>query len=196
MSGRFGVRAAVASVAAVAAIQLSCVAATAAQGVALDTGRISVETPLTGGKSYQLARLNVRNPGTFRTKYDLVVTPIRTTARTPQASWISFSPKQVTLQAGKQQTVTVSIRLPANAAGGRYEVLIGAHVAPSANGMAIAAGAAARLTFTVASPATSDPIVTVISSWWPVPTLAILGAGLLLGRHRFRFRLRMPVERR
>jgi hypothetical protein len=177
-------------------IQLSCAAATAAQGVALDTGRISVETPLVGGKSYQLARLSVRNPGDQRTRYDLVVTPIRTDAQTPQPSWLSFSPKQVTLRAGGEQTVSVSIRVPKNAAAGDYEVLVGARVAPAANGMAIAAAAAARLTFTVAGAGPSDAIVSVLPTWWPVPAVALLSAGLLLGRHRFRLRLRLPVERR
>ena len=194
MSGRLRLRAAIAGMAAVAAIQLSCAAAAAAQGVALDTGRISVEMPLVGGRSYQLARLGVRNPGSQRAKYDLVVTPIRTSAITPESSWITFTPKQVTVQAGKQQAVTVSIRVPKNARAGRYEVLVGAQVAPSASGMAIAAGAAARLTFTVAGAAATAPIVTVLETWWPVPTVAILAAGIWAGRGRFR--LRLPIERR
>ena len=194
MSPRPGRRAAAAVVAASVLIQLSCAAATAAQGVALDTGRITVETPLVGGKSYQLGRLGVRNPGDQRTRYDLVVTPIATDAHSPQPSWISFSPKQVTVQPGRQQAVSVSIRIPKNAAVGRYEVLVGANLAPASDGMAIAAGAMARLTFTVAGAGASEAIVSVLPTWWPVPAVALLGAGLLLGRHRFR--LRLPVERR
>lgn len=176
-------------------VQLSCVAAlAAAQGVALDTGRISVQTPLDAGKSYDLAKLGVRNPGAARTKYDLVVTPIQTSAQTPQASWISFAPKQLTVQPGKQQAVSVSIRLPQNAAPGRYEVLVGARVAPAANGMAIAAGAAARLTFTIAGRPLAEPIVSVIGTWWPIPAAALLVVGGWFGRSRFR--LRLPIERR
>jgi hypothetical protein len=191
---RAGLRATVAALAAVAAIHLSGGGAAATQGVALDTGRIDVETPLVGGRSYQLARLSVRNPGSQRTKYDLVVTPIQTDARSPQPSWITFSPKQVTVQPGKQQAVSVSIRVPKNAAGGQYEILVGAKVAPAANGMAIAAGAAARLTFTVAAAAAAEPIVTVLQQWWPAPVAALLVGGLWLRRSRFR--LRMPFERR
>lgn len=193
MSASFGRRATLAGVAAAMVLQLSCAAAAAAQGVALDSGRITVETPLVGGKSYQLARLGVRNPGTQRTKYDLIVTPIRTEANTPQPAWVSFSPKQVSLQAGKQQMVTVSIRIPKDAAPGRYEILVGARVAPSDDGMAIAAGAAARLTFTVAGETGTPAIVTVLQVWWPVPTIAIL-AGMWAGRRKFR--LRLPLERR
>lgn len=195
MSRRTSWRAAVAAVTAAVLIQLSCAAKlAAAQGVALDTGRITVETPLVAGKSYQLARLSVRNPGDQRTRYDLVATPMETDAHSPQPSWISFSPKQVTVQAGRQQAVSVSIRIPKNAASGRYEVLVGANVAPTADGIAVAAGAAARLTFTVAGQGPSEAIVWVLPSWWPVPALALLGTGLLLRRHRFR--LRLPVERR
>lgn len=177
-------------------LQLSCVAASAAaQGVALDTGRITVETPLVAGKTYQLARINVRNPGTQRTKYDLIVTPIETAAHSPQASWISFSPKQVTIQGGKQQTVSVSIRIPKGATAGRYEILVGARIAPAGSGMGIAAAAAARLTFSVAGqPVAAQPVIDVVQTWWPVPTLAILAGGLWLGRSRFKFR--MPIERR
>ena len=177
-------------------LQLSCVAASAAaQGVALDTGRITVETPLVTGKSYQLAKINVRNPGTQRTKYDLIVTPIETSAHSPEASWITFSPKQVTVQGGKQQIVSVSIRVPKGAAAGRYEVLVGARIAPSGNGMGIAAAAAARLTFSVAGqPVAVQPVIEVVQAWWPVPALAMLAGGLWLGRSRFK--LRMPIERR
>jgi hypothetical protein len=71
------------------------------QGAALDTGRITVETQLVAGHLYRLARFSVRNPGTARTQYDLVVTPVATAARAPDPTWISFSPKQVTLQAAE-----------------------------------------------------------------------------------------------
>lgn len=175
-------------------LQLSCAAAlAAAQGAALDAGRITVQTPLEAGKSYQLARLGVRNPGTQRTKYDLVVTPISTDALTPQSGWFSFSPKQVTVQAGKQQTVTVSIRVPKSAAAGRYEALVGAQIAPT-GGMAIAAGAAARLTFSVAGQGAAEPIVSVLNIWWPAPAIALLAGGLWLTRGRFQ--LRSPIQRR
>lgn len=174
-------------------IQLSCAAAVAAaQGAALDTGRIVVQTPLVTGKSYQLAKLGVRNPGTQRTKYDLLVTPISTDALSPQPAWFSFSPKQVTVQAGKQQSVTVSIRVPKDAPAGRYEALVGAQIA-SSGGMAIAAGAAARLTFSVAGQPAANPIVSVLNVWWPVPAVAMLVGGLWLGRGRFR--LRSPIQR-
>lgn len=186
--------AAVVALGAALTFQLACAAAVAAaQGAALDTGRIVVQTPLVTGKSYQLTKLAVRNPGTQRTKYDLVVTPISTNALTPQPAWFSFSPKQVTVQAGKQQSVTVSIRVPNNAAAGRYEALVGAQIA-SSGGMAIAAGAAARLTFSVAGQRAADPIVSVLAIWWPAPAAALLVGGLWLTRGRIR--LRSPIQRR
>ena len=185
----------VAAFAALVAIQLSCAAAAAAQGVALDTGRITVETPLNAGKSYQFARVNVLNPGTTRTKYSLAATPIQTAAHTPAPSWFSFSPKQVTVQPGRQQAVSLSVRVPKNAAPGRYEILVGAQIVPSSGGMAIAAGAAARVTFTVtAQSAAADAIVSIVPGWWPLPTVAVLVAGGWFGRRRFR--LRLPIERR
>jgi hypothetical protein len=183
VSGSLRRRASVAAVAAFVMVQLSCVAALAApQGVALDTGRITVETPLVGGKSYSLARLGVRNPGTQRMKYDLVVTPVRTDAQSPQPAWFSFSPKQVTVQPGKQTSVTVSLRVPKGAAAGQYEVLVGARVAAD-GGMAIAAAAAARLTFTVA-PSGTPGLSLSIPALWPIPTAALLVGGWWLSRRR------------
>lgn len=185
-------RSTVAVLVTVAALQLSCVAAlAAAQGVALDTGRITVETPLIGGKSYSLAKIGVRNPGTQRTKYDLVVTPIRTDAQSPQPAWFSFSPKQVTVQPGKLQSVTVSVRVPKGAAAGRYEVLVGARVA-SDGGMAVAAAAAARLTFTVA-PSGTPGLNLSIPDLWPIPTAALLVGGIWLRRRRTAVRSRSTV---
>jgi hypothetical protein len=181
---------------AVLLVQLSTAAAlAAARGVALDSGRITVETPLVGGRSYQLAKLTVRNPGSLKTKYDLVVTPIETDARTPDAAWFSFSPRQVTLAAGKRQAVAVSMRLPANAAPGRYEVLIGARVAPSAPGMSIGAAAASRLTFVVAAPPSAvESSLELLQTWWPISTAAALGIGLILVRTRVRIRLERRQE--
>ena len=185
----------VAAIGGILAIQLSCAAVAAAQGVALDTGRITVETPLTAGKSYPIARLNVLNPGTVRTKYDIVATPIQTAAHTPAPSWFSFSPKQVSVQPGRQQAVSLSVRIPKNAPAGRYEILVGAQIAPARGGMAIAAGAAARVTFTVTSQAAAaDAIVSALPAWWPVPAAAFLVAGAWFGRARFR--LRSPIARR
>ena len=83
---------------------------------------------------------------------------------------------------------------PRNAAAGDYEILVGAEIAPSGGGMAIAAGAAARVTFTVTAQAAADAIVSVIPAWWPLPTAAFLVAGAWFGRGRFR--LRSPIAHR
>jgi hypothetical protein len=157
------------------------------QGAALDTGRITVETQLVAGHLYRLATFSVRNPGTARTQYDLVVTPVATAARTPDPAWFSFAPKQVTLQSGKSQAVTLSLRLPKVAAAGEYETLVGARVAQSDSGTSVAAAAAALLSFSVASSqkATDD----ALPVWWPVLALAVAAVGLFLLRSRFRLRL-------
>lgn len=165
-------------------------ASAADQGVALDTGRITVETQLVAGRSYQLAELSVRNPGTARTRYDLVVTPIATAAHTPDPAWFSFSPKQVTLHPRKSQAVTVSLKLPKVAAGRGYEILVGARVAPSGSGTSVAAAAAARLSFSVASSQkAADGAVEVRQVWWPVLVAAAAAIGLVSRRRRFRLRL-------
>lgn len=162
----------------------------AAQGVALDTGRITVESELVAGRSYQLAKLSVRNPGTTRTRYDLLVTPVATAARTPDPAWFAFSPKQVTLQPGKSQAVTVSLELPRVAPAGGYEILVGARVAPSGSGTSVVAAAAAPLTFSVASsPKAADAAVEVLEVWWAVLAVAVAAIGLVLLRRRSRLRL-------
>jgi hypothetical protein len=181
-------RLALAGLFAASLVEVSVPAALAAdQGVALDTGRITVETQLVAGHLYQLAKLSVRNPGTASTLYDLVVTPVATAAHTPDPAWFSFSPKQVTLQPGQSQAVTVSLRLPKVAAAGGYETLVGARVAQSGSGTSVAAAAAALLSFSVAS--SQKAADGALPVWWPVLALAVAAIGLVLLQRRFRLRL-------
>jgi hypothetical protein len=167
-----------------ALVQLSAMAALAGQGVALDQGRITVETALVAGQRYQLGKLTVRNPGTERTRYQLRVTAISTQHHTPDPTWFSFSAPQVILAPGKRHAVNVTLRLPAEAPAGRYEALVGAQVASGAGGMALAAAAAARLTFTVAA----APTPPLLQAWWLVPTALTAGGLVVIGRIRRRER--------
>jgi hypothetical protein len=160
-------------------VQGSVLSVLASQGVALDQGRITVETTLKPGQRYGLGRITVRNPGTERTRYELRVTAISTPHHTPDSAWFSFSPAQVTLAPGRRQAVNVTLRLPREVAPGRYEALVGAQVASGEDGMALAAAAAARLTFTVGS--TPPDLLQV---WWLLPSSLAVGGVLVIGRRK------------
>lgn len=122
----------------------------ATTGVSIDVSRIDVTAELAPGGQYELPRFGVRNPGTERTNYAMVVTYVDGQgAQQPPAAWFSFRPANVTLSAGESRPVRTSIEVPPDAEPGTYEALIGPQISAEGIGPRVGAGAAARLSFTV-----------------------------------------------
>jgi hypothetical protein len=171
------------------------------QGVAIDVGRIDVEEDLTPGRRYELPTVRVRNPGTAASDYRMVVQPISGT-RGPDATWITFSPDEFSLDPDERRPVQVTLTLPADADAGQYEALLTAQVAPTGDGARIGAGAAARLRFTVdastaiVAPSTELPATASASgrSWWIVVAGLAVGVAVLGWRRARRYNIR--IERR
>lgn len=171
------------------------------QGVAIDVGRIDVDEDLTAGRRYELPTVRVRNPGTVKTDYRMVVQPISGTSG-PDATWITFSPDEFSLDPDERRPVQVTLTLPDDADAGQYEALLTAQVAPSGDGARIGAGAAARLRFTVesttaaAAPPVELPATATTSgrNWWIVVTGLTVGVAILGWRRLRRYNIR--IERR
>ena len=169
--------------------------ALASQGVSIDVGRIDVSDALAPGGQYKLPSFGVRNPGTEATTYRIAVSSIDgQDARPPEQSWFAFSPAELTLGPGESRPITASITLPANAEPGRYAALVGPEIVSTGTGAQVGAGAAARLTFTVAESSTFDAFLrwlgrTVGQNPWIFGVVAVaIAAGVArLLRRRFNF---------
>src|SRR6185369_13356977 len=97
--------------------------------VSVDLGRIDITQQLTPGGAYNLPPIGVRNPGTERTTYMMVASPVVDPERVaPSATWFAFEPTSVTLQPGEIQRVRVGLVLPTDAEPGDYLALVGAQI--------------------------------------------------------------------
>jgi hypothetical protein len=171
------------------------VSAAASTGVSIDVGRIAVRDVLAPGGEYQLPRFGVRNPGDEATSYLMVVSNVDgQDAEQPPQDWFSFSPSSLTLDGGQSRPVSTSVEVPPDAEAGEYAALIGPQIANEGSGAQIGAGAAARLTFTVAECSGLDCWLRWALRWmgerlWlvllPIAMLALIG--LRLARRRFAF---------
>ncbi|HJP72454.1 MAG TPA: hypothetical protein VJ975_12115 [Candidatus Limnocylindria bacterium] len=123
----------------------------ATTGVSIDVSRINVTQELAPGDEYELPTFGARNPGTDPTSYTIVVSYVdEQEAHQPPSSWFTFSPSSFTLDAGQSRAVSTSLEVPPDAEAGHYTALIGPQIAAEGSGPQIGAGAAARLSFTVA----------------------------------------------
>lgn len=135
-------------------------AASADRGVALDLGKVEIEQALTPGGGYWLPPVGVRNAGDELTTYRMVVNSVAGQSRTPvPASWLHFSPTEVTLRPGKTAKVQPRLSLPTGADPGDYEGLLAAQIVTEGGGAQVGAAAAAKVSFEVES-------TTLLGAWW------------------------------
>jgi hypothetical protein len=176
--------------------------AAADQGVRLDVGAVTVDAPVGPGETHALATIGVSNPGTVRTTYRMTVAR-RSNAggRDIDPSWVVFAPVTFTLDPGATQAVTVTLMLPPDAAAADYAGLIEAGVVPDpAAGVGVAAGAGAKLTFTVRPASVLAGWIAQLEGWlagaspWPQVLLALLA--LLLAVRLVMRRWNIRFERR
>ncbi|HET7127509.1 MAG TPA: hypothetical protein VFJ93_00350 [Gaiellaceae bacterium] len=174
--------------------------AAASSGVAIDVARIAISEQLAPGGSYRLPSFGIRNAGTTRTSYRLVVSYLETKERRPPAGWFRLSPGSITLAPGQSHAIGLRLVLPPTAHAGRYEALVGPQIVTGTHGAQVGAGAAARLTFTVEQ-----------SPWWESVwrwftrllaglrpwTFALAGSGALAAAAvRLRRRFAITITRR
>ena len=175
----------------------------ASTGVSVDLGRIEITQQLLPGAAYNLPTLGVRNPGSERTSYAMVASPVQDPDRAaPPASWFTFEPATVTLEPGATERVRVRLVLPTDAEPGDYIALVGAQITAQGSGATVGAAAAARTTFTVAPASDFQAIVTWLGRtftdllpWSAVMPSIAIGA-LVLWSLRRRFTFRIGIERR
>jgi len=182
-------------------VALAAAPASADIGVALNVGRIDVNERLLPGGAYELPTMRVRNPGTVKTSYRMVVSSLPGEDRlAPDREWLSFSPAEIKLKPGQSAPVRVRMRLPSGAEPGDYEGLIAAQIVSKGKGPQVGAAAAARLTFTVGSSGWLDSLWRRLKRFfsenapqsWALP----LAGGLVFGGWQFRRRYGITVTRK
>ena len=170
----------------------------AATGVSVDLGRVDITQQLSPGAAYNLPALGVRNPGTERTRYVMVASPVAgDDAIIANPAWFTFDPPSVTLDPGETQRVRVRLVLPTDAPAGDFTVLVGAQIAPQGAGASVGAAAAARTTFTVLPASGLDGLLTqlgqLVADTMPwsaiIPAVLVLLAALWFVRRRFTFQV-------
>jgi hypothetical protein len=174
---------------------------TAETGVSIDLGRVSITERLNPGGTYQLPTIGVRNPGSERTDYRLVVSHMEGQAGMgPPADWFAFVPDRLSLDPGETRPVRVTLRVPSDAEPGEYAALIGAQIASERPGAGVGAAAASRLSFSVAPAPTLEArlgdlwSVLVANLPWIVAVLLLVAGGL--GVRQLRRRFTVTIARR
>ena len=178
--------------------------AAASSGVSVDLGRIEITQQLSPGGAYTLPTLGVRNPGTERTSYVMIASPVAGEDGGPvtDVSWFRFEPSSVTLEPGETQRVRIRLVLPTDAQPGDYTVLVGAQIASPGEGASVGAAAAARTTFTVQPASDLAALMTQLGQaftdllpWSAIVPAVVLGL-IVLWLLRRRFTIRIGFERR
>jgi hypothetical protein len=177
--------------------------AAAASGVSVDLGRIEITEQLQPGGSYNLPTIGVRNPGTERTSYVMVASPVQDPELgSPKDGWFRFEPASVTLGPGEVQRVRIRLVLPTDAEPGDYLVLVGAQIAAEGGGARVGAAAAARTTFTIKPASDLEALGIALGQLfsdllpWSAIVPAAFAGSLALWYVRRRFTFRIGIARR
>ncbi|MBI5232167.1 MAG: hypothetical protein HY876_08395 [Coriobacteriales bacterium] len=140
------------TVAMVCALVAPTMASAASIGAGTDTGRITIEEPLTPGSSKQLPTITIFNTGDVAATYVMRVAPVEG-VRTPEASWFTFSPASATIPPHSSMTFDTRVDVPASAVAGDYGALLlgtSDRQVPSSSGALLNVAAGPRLTVSVA----------------------------------------------
>jgi hypothetical protein len=176
-----------------AALLVSAAPVFAGKAVSIDVGTIAVREVLVPGGEYRLPTFGVRNPGTEPTAYVIAVSYVDGQARLrPPEAWFTFTPTSFSLEVDASRPIESRLTIPTDAEPGDYEALIGPQIVSDGTGASVGAGAAARLSFTVAPSSDLDAFLRQLFRFlaenpWVlvIAGLAILLLILWLLRRRF-----------
>ena len=181
------------------ALALAPAAAGADIGTGVGASPITLDRPAVAGQAYTLPSLYVVNTGSEASYYAVRVERLSKGSASPVPSgWIAFGKNDFPLAPKAFTQVPLRLAVPANAAIGSYLTnLVVTTVAPGQKGgVALGAGAAATLTFSVAAPSGPHLGIPWPWPWWVYGLLALLGlAGAASVVPRW-FGIRFQVERR
>jgi hypothetical protein len=192
----------VVSAAALALFLFLSPASVAERGVGVTVGEIAVDDSVKPGGQYKLPPIGILNTGSQAEDYHLGLAYLTNrTERRPANNWIKFDPPVARIEPGSSRMVDVRLEVPTNAKSGDYFVLLEASVGDEKTDTMLA-GAATKLTFTVAPSSWLDAQRTRINRWLddasPWPQVLVIGgvAAVVLRIASKRVRFRLPFEPR
>ncbi|MGE0058475.1 MAG: hypothetical protein AB7T32_10880 [Dehalococcoidia bacterium] len=187
---------------ALALFLLSAPALNAERGVGVTLGEITVNGSVKPGGQYHLPQIGVLNTGSTAEDYRLSLSFLTNRSELrPDESWLRFDPPIVRIEPGASQMVNVRLEVPTGARAGDYFALLEASVGDQSTDTMLA-GAATKLTFTVAPSSWLDAQRTRLNRWlddaqpWTtiVPIALLVAIAFRWSSRRVRFRL--PFEPR
>ena len=98
----------------------------------------------------------------------------------PPASWFTFNPSTFSLEVGATRPVESRLTIPSDAEPGDYEALIGPQIVSDGTGASVGAGAAARLSFSVAPSSAIDALLRQLFRFLAENPWVLVIAGLAL----------------
>lgn len=169
---------------------------------AINRAEIVVDKPLEPGQTLELPPIGVINIGRTRASYGMQLGPrIRDQKElSPEASWVSFSPNEMSLKPKEAMSVRPWLSIPLNAEPGKYFALLQAYAKAETTGGAssVSAAAATKLEFEVVENSLLRALWNRFLAYAPWSFIAvglvILALLFLLLRKRYGFKLRLPFE--
>jgi hypothetical protein len=123
-------------------------------GVGVGLGKVVLDAPLKPGTIYDLPTLPVINTGDETTEYEAFIEYQENVPELrPGRDWVTFTPRTFSLEPGKVQPVTMTLRVPVNAKPGDYYAFLEARPlrkARTTGGASVGVAAASKFYFTVA----------------------------------------------
>lgn len=173
-------------------------------GVGVNLGKIELDEPLKPGGIYNFPSLGVINTGDEAGDYEVAVTYHQDQPQLRAAQeWFDFSPSQFHLEAGKSQSVAVTLNLPMKIKPGDYFCYLEAHpIIKTGPGTTIGVAAATKTYFTVAPANIWQAIYYRTSSFfamnapWSYIVLAVVITAIILVIFRKFFAFKINIRKK
>ncbi|MFA5853949.1 MAG: hypothetical protein WC866_02565 [Patescibacteria group bacterium] len=175
-------------------------------GVGVGLGKVILEEPLKPGTIYDLPTLPVINTGDELTEYEAFIEYQENVPQLrPGRDWVTFTPRTFSLEPGKVQPVTMTLRVPLNAKPGEYYAFLEARPlrkARTTGGASIGVAAASKFYFTVAPSnifqAVFYRITSLIARYrpWTYIVFGFIGFVLLAAAFKKFFKLEFAISRK
>ena len=173
-------------------------------GVGVNLGKIELDESLKPGGIYNFPSLGVINTGDEAGDYEVAVTYHQDQPQLrAEQEWFNFSPSQFHLEAGKSQSVAVTLNLPMKLKPGDYFCYLEAHpIVKAGPGTTIGVAAATKTYFTVAPANIWQAMYYRISSYfathapWSYVVLAVTVTAIIIAIFRKFFAFNINIKKK
>lgn len=175
-------------------------------GVGVGLGKVVLDAPLKPGTIYDLPTLPVINTGDETTEYEAFIEYQENVPELrPGRDWVTFTPRTFSLEPGKVQPVTMTLRVPVNAKPGDYYAFLEARPlrkARTTGGASVGVAAASKFYFTVAPSNIFQAVlyraISLITRYkpWTYIVFGLIGFVFLAAAFKKFFKLEFAISRK